>query len=263
MGERVERTISDWNGASGGSRDNPAELLAKCKANFRSIFRKLHHPDYVAFFDDFEGPTLTTKLAVVAGSDSPAGGAITVAKGGKYRLTTGDSGASQAADAVQLSGSLNWYAENDDLVFEAKVNISAITAVQMFVGLTDQVASLEMPFSLSGTSYTSNASDAVGFLFDTGATTDTIRLVGVANDVDATHQDTSNAWEAAVETVFRIEVTTAGVATFYINGVQVGTAMTAAVRASIGLAPVITVRSLTTNSKTLDIDYIMVSMKRV
>jgi hypothetical protein len=260
---RIEQVINDWTGSTSGTRDNYARLLSKTKANIRNILQGKTDRDYVKFFEDFLGPTLTTKLAVIAGSDSPAAGAINVAQQGTLRLTTGDSNASLAADGVQVSGSLNWKASNGDLIAEAKVSISAITAVQFFFGFTDQTSALEMPVTLSATTYATVATDAVGFMFDTTATTDTIRLVGVANDVDATHQDTSNAWAAATDTLFRVEVSTTGVATFYINDVQVGTAMTGAVTPTVALAPVIAARSLAANSKTLDIDTLLVSMLRV
>lgn len=216
----------------------------------------------VDFFTDFLGPTMTTQLAVIAGSDSPAAGAINAAVGGTLRLTTGDSNASLAADGVQVSGSLNWKAANGGLTLTARIQISAITAVQFFVGFTDQVASLEMPVTLSTVTFTTVATDAVGFLFDTTATTDTIRLVGVANDVDATMQDTSNAWAADTYTVFKVELETSGVAKFFINGVMVGTAMSSALTPSVALAPVVAARSLAANSKTVDIDYLRVSMTR-
>lgn len=216
----------------------------------------------VEFFTDFLGPTLTTQLAVIAGSDSPAGGAINPAIDGTLRLTTGDSNASLAADGVQVSGSLNWRASNGGLTLTARLQISAIVAVQLFVGFTDQVSALEMPVTLTNTTFSTVATDAVGFLFDTNATTDTIRLVGVANDVDATMQDTSNAWAANTYTVFKIEVEASGVAKFFINGVMVGTAMTGAVTPSVALTPVVAARSLAANSKTVDVDYLRVSMTR-
>lgn len=216
----------------------------------------------ISMFEDFLGPTLTTRLAVTAGSDSPAGGAISIGKGGIYRLTTGDSNASLAADGVQLAGSLNWYAQNDGLTFEARVKVSAITAVQLFVGLSDQIAALEMPVTLSGTTFTTVATDAVGFLLDTTATTPTIRLVGVANDVDATMQDSGLAYVAATYITLRVEVSVTGVARFFINGNPVGLTMAGAVTPAVALTPTIVARSLAANSKTFDVDYVNVMMNR-
>ncbi len=256
------KVISDWNGPSGGTRDNYPELLAKSKENFEELFLGSSTKENCAWFDDFLGDVLADEWTVAAGSDSPAAGALTEAVYGKMRLTTGDSNASLAADGVQLTSFLNWKTANG-LSFEARLQISAITNVQLFVGLTDQRASLEMPATLSGTTYTTVATDAVGFLFDTAATTDTIRAVGVANDVDATHVDTGIAYVAATDIVLRIEVDRNQNAYFYINGTLVAT-LASAIRGTVALAPIVCARAAgDTVSKTVDIDYIGLSCRRV
>lgn len=256
------KQISDWNGASGGSRDNYPELLAKCKENFEELFRGLSGTQNVGFFDDFVGDVIADQWAVTAGSDSPAAGALTEAVNGKLRLTTGDSNASLAADGVQVTSFLNWKTGNG-LVFEARLQVSAITNLQLFVGLTDQRSALEMPATLSGTTFTTVATDAVGFLFDTAATTDTIRAVGVANDVDATHADTGVAYVAATDITFRLVVDKNQVGYFYINGTLVST-VSAVCRGTIPLAIVVAARAAgDTVSKTVDIDYISCAMPRV
>lgn len=256
------KLISDWNGADGGTRDNYPELLAKCKENFEELFRGLSGSTNVGFFDDFLGDVIQDPWTSAAGSDSPAAvAAISEDIGGKVRITTGDSNASLAADGVQLTSFLNWKTANG-LLFEAKVKVSAITNVQLFVGLTDQRSSIEMPATLSGTTYTTVATDAVGFLFDTTATTDTIRAVGVANDVDATHVDTGLAYVADTYKVLRIVVDRNQNAYFYIDGTLVAT-VASAVRGTIPLAIVFCGRATgDTVSKTIDIDYVSCSMIR-
>lgn len=227
-----------------------------------ALAKELTNFDYstLELFDDFLGKTLSTRWAATAGSDSPAGAAINAQVGGVLRLTTGDSNASQAADAIQVNGDLNWKAANGGLTMTARVKISAIAAVQVNIGFTDQTAALEMPITLSSTTYTTNATDAAVFVFDTNATTDTIRCMGVANDVDATHVDTGNAWDTNWH-VFRIDIDSSGNAKFYIDGAYVGT-VASAVTASVALTPVFAARSLAANSKTLDVDYVRVAMKR-
>lgn len=198
----------------------------------------------VNFSDDFTG-------AGAALSTTPSGGwlsrkgttnavdwTITEAVNGTVVGKVGDTTASMAVSGVQLSRGLNWKANQGGLYCEASVKLGIITNIAFFFGFTDQVAALEMPISLSTTTFTTNATDAVGFLFDTAATTVTIRLTGVANDVDATMQDTSVAYVADTYMRLRIELSAAGVATFYINGVAVGTAMTAAVTPTVLLTPV-------------------------
>ena len=256
------RPISDWNGASGGTRDTYPELVAKCKENFDEIFRGFSSSGVVGFFDDFLGDVIADQWTITAGSDSPAAGALTESVYGKLRLSTGDSNASLAADGIQATSFLNWKTANG-LVFETKLQVSAITNLQLFVGMTDQRAALEMPATLSGTTYTTVATDAFGFLFDTAATTDTIRCVGVANDVDATHVDTSLAYVAATDITFRIVVDRAQIGYFYVNGTLVAT-ITGVCRGTIPLAFVICGRGAgDTVSKNIDADYISVSVPRV
>lgn len=255
------RPISDWQGSAGGTRDTFPELVSKCKENFDEIFMGASSKGVVAWFDDFIGDVLTDPWTVTAGSDSPAAGAITEAIGGKVRLSTGDSNASLAADGIQLSSFLN-YKAGTGIAFETVLQVSAITNLQLFVGLTDQRSALEMPATLSVVTYTTVATDAVGFLFDTAATVDTIRCVGVANDVDAVHVDTGLAYVAATDIRLRVTVDRSLTARFYINDVLVAT-LASAIRGTIALAPVICARAAgDTVSKNVDVDYIGVAMNR-
>lgn len=223
----------------------------------------------VAFFEDFEKSGQAYSTTAVDGWLSRVGTTntinwtVTEAASGTVVGTIGDTTASMAVSGVQLSRGLNWKANQGNLVLEARVKISAITNIAVFVGFTDQVSALEMPVTLSTTTFTTNATDAVGFLFDTAATTDTIRLVGVANDVDATAQDTSLAYVADTYKTFRIELSAAGVATFYIDGTAVGTAMTGALTATVALTPVIAGFNRTTSgTPTITADYMHVSADR-
>ncbi len=221
-------------------------------------------------FDDFTGGGQVYSTTVVDGWRSRKGSdggcvewTVTGAVGGTVVGTIGAGTASMAVSGVQFDSALDWKANQGNLVFEARVKISAITNIAVFVGLTDQVGALEMPVTLSTATFTTNCTDGVGFLFDTAATTDTIRLVGVANDVDATHQDTSLAYVADTYIIFRIELSSAGVATFYMDGVAVGTAMTGAVTATVALTPVIAGFNRTTSgTPTITADYVYVSANR-
>jgi hypothetical protein len=115
----------------------------------------------------------------------------------------------------------------------------------------------------SANTITTNATDGCGFMFDTSMTADTWWLVGVANNVDATAQNTALAPVADTYAIFRIELSTAGVATFYYNGTAVGTAMTGAVTATVALTPVIAgFNRTTTGTPTLTADWVYVSALR-
>jgi hypothetical protein len=159
---------------------------------------------------------------------------------------------------------LQWQASNGGLTFQTRIKISRITLAYIFVGFTDLVT-VEAPVIASGTAdgITTNASDAVGFMFDTGSTSDTWFLVGVAGNTDATTQVITSAPVADDYVTLRIEVTAAGAATFYINGSQVGSQMSGAVTAGTDLTPCVYASNTDgTSALTLDVDYIHVSMDR-
>lgn len=225
---------------------------------------ELPSPTRVVHFEDFLGDVAPSEVNYTEGTDTTtADGAIVALVNGVFRLTAGDSAGTIAADGAQLNTELNWKANAGKLVMEARISIAAITTVSLFVGLTDTKA-LEAPFSLSGTTLTSNATDAVGFLFDTAATTDTIRLVGVKADVDATMQDSSKVFVADTYKTLRVELNSDGAATFYIDGLQVGTLMAGAITTTVALTPVFIIRPEgAVAGRTMDIDYFMVAANRV
>lgn len=231
-------------------------------------------PQRVAkLFDDFVGSAQVYGTTVVSGWLSRKGTTntvdwtVTAAVGGTVVGKVGDTTASMAVSGVQLDSGLVWKANQGDLVFEARVKTGIITNIAIFIGLTDQVAALEMPVNsaASADTITTNATDAVGFMFDTAMTTDTWWLVGVANDVDATKQDGVVVPVADAYATFRIELSTTGVATFYYNGAVIGTAMTAAVTATVALTPVIAAFNRTTANGATTIvtaDWVYVSANR-
>lgn len=221
------------------------------------------HPQCV-HFDDFLGDLIGDEWEGLAGSDAQAlAPAITVAENGVVRCVGGDSGASVAADASQLSGELNFQADAGNLVFEARFKLSAIVTVQMFIGLTDANGALEVPIHSAGSAntITTNASDAVGVFFDTQMTDDNFWLAGVDTNVDATHVDSSVAPVAATYNKVRIEVDASGDARFYIDDNWIAD-VDSCVTPTVALCPVAVIRPLSTSSVNLDIDYIHVSQDR-
>lgn len=199
---------------------------------------------YIEIVDDFLGDALDARWHAVAGSD-PQCIAPTVAGnvlGGSLLLRGGDDPAgTMATNGSQFdAGVLNWRMDRGGFEMQFAVNVETITDVAWFIGMTDQVATLEMPFTMgAGNVLTSNASNAFGILFDTAADTDNWWLVGVKSDVDATSQNAGVAPVAGTTETWRIQVTAAGVATFYRNKLPVGTAMTNAVTTSTLLTPAI------------------------
>lgn len=226
----------------------------------------LPSPSKVTFFDDFIGDVVLDQWNAVEGTDAATSDFAILAGGigGVGRLTTGDAGTGIAADMEQLTQALQWQASNGGLAFEARVKLSAITTCYVFLGFTDLVT-FEAPIisASSADTITTNASDAVGFMFDTNMATDNWWLVGVAGDTDATAQNMGSAPVAAQYATFRIELDTSGNAVFFYNGNQVGTRMSGAVTAATDLTPTLCVSKLSVAaSMTMDVDYVHVSMDR-
>lgn len=226
-------------------------------------------PSRATIFDDFEGDSaiLPNRWKSLEGTDSATSDAKLLAGGigGVLRLTTGDAGTGLAADEEEIVQALQWQASNGELVFEARVKLSAITTCWAFLGFTDDATTLEGPIISAGAgdTFTTNASDAVGFMFDTRMSTKNWWLTGVAADVDATMQNSGIAPVAAQYATFRIAINASGTATFYINGVEIGTAMTGALTPATDLTPVLAVsKTSVAASMTMDVDYVHVSMLR-
>lgn len=221
---------------------------------------------FTTFRDDFVGDVIADQWGNAAGSDPQVVAPSIVAgvAGGVCRLVTGDdAAASMAVNGVQLHSALQWRANTYGVGFDCYIKLSAITNVALFVGFTDQIAALEMPFTLGASdALTSNASDAVGFLFDTAADTDNWWGVGVAADVDATHFDTASAPVAATYQRLQFSLSNAGAAAFFIDGVQVGSTLSAAVTATTVLTPVIAAFSRGAASRNIDVDAITVKALR-
>lgn len=207
--------------------------------------------------DNFDSTTLNSGWTVNKGSDPQCVNFATVAADPGYaKGTTGDAGSSAAVDCVSITGPLVFEAEEGEILFSARVKVDAVTNLGIFIGLSDALAStLEMPATLSVVTYTTNASDAVGFLLDTAATTDTIRCVGVDTDVDVTHVDTADAWAADTWKIFQLRVATNGTTKFYIDGTLVAT-IAACVTPGVDLCPIVAAVSRTTASRIVSIDYI-------
>lgn len=215
----------------------------------------------IYFADHFKATTISSAYDKTKGSDPQAVAFAydSTIKSGAVKGTTGDAGSGAAADAITLA--LNNPLQIGSAVAElsASLLLSAWTNVYFFIGFTDVLpgSTLELPISLSGTTFTTTATDAVGFMFDTAATTDTIRLTGVANDVDAAHVDTGIApsGSAFLDFHLRLEGSTAY---FSIAGQTFSGAnyLESAVRTSVNLYPIVCVCARTTTTRDATIDFL-------
>lgn len=233
--------------------------------------KQLSHsaPSIVSKFDDFTSGFDTDSWLATEGTDSATSDAAVLSGGigGVLRLTTGDAGTGLAADTEQITQKqLMWQASNGRLAAEFRLKLSAITTCWVFIGFTDTVAAaLEAPIMSAGSAdtLTTNATDAVGIMFDTRMATDNWWLTGVKNDVDATAQNSGFAPVANTYETWRIEIDASGNATFYRNGNPVGVVMSNAITPATDLTLVMAAsKTSVAASMTVDFDYVHASMAR-
>jgi len=238
-------------------------------ATMREQFNKLAPNSTFQSFHDF------LELAIVeadspfifnAGSDNLAiDPAINVQEGGVLRATAGDGDGSAAADGSQVCLVVPVQVNNGGLAFECRINLTDITKCSAFVGFTD-VTTLEEPISVSGTTITTNATNAVGFVFDTAMTTKEWWSVGVSGNTDDTGSNTTGV--APVNTVYQVlrcEVNSTGTqGVFSIDGVVVKTLSVGVAAASTNLFFTVFINGDGSNSAaaTADIDYMLVEHNR-
>ncbi len=237
-----------------GSVNNVIKAASSVAVNSEII-----HVNPSDLYDRFVNGGSLAGYSTFKGTDADATlGAIS---GNALVMTSGNASAADfASNGSETVTNAGYTLSGGPLVVEAMLKISAITNVQVFFGITDNKASLEVPIESAGSAdtITTNATDAVGFMFDTSMSTDNIWLVGVNNDVDKTSQNSAIAFVANTYDVLRIEIAANGTAVFYINGVAIGTAMTTACRTSVALYPVLCVgaRGLVTRTETTDYLYV-------
>lgn len=203
----------------------------------------------------------------LSGTDTTALDPTIVAaqEGGVIRLTTGNTDGVVSKDGSQILCSLPMQADSYGLFCEALLHInSAVTTVVVNFGFTD-INTLQMAVSISGTTITTVAVNAVVFAYDTNQTTDEWYAVGVDGNTDATgNAITGTAPVADIFQKLRIEVAADGeYALFYIDGALVGTLTAAACAASTNLFCTVVSNATTTQSRTVDIDYIRCGHIRV
>jgi hypothetical protein len=220
-------------------------------------------PSSVVWTEDFLGDVVPDQINLVKGTDtSPTDAAVlSGGLGGIMRMVSGDSAGTIAADMVTVNSYLNWQAVNDDLVFQTRFKLnSAIATRYVFLGFTDKLT-IEAPImsASSADTFTTNATNAAGFMYDTRMSTKTWWVTGKASgsaNLNTTFAPVADTWAT-----FRVVLNSVGVATFYYNGNQVGT-VTGAVTATTPLTPVLCLGTFTAASVTADVDYIHVSMLR-
>ncbi len=243
----------------------------------------LDRSKYIVVDDEFAGTLDTNLWTVDSGSDGDADDPVvtvvdgTYIKGPALTLVTGAGDGTDAVDASVITGSLLCYSCNGrKLTMEVRFSFAVGTAVRAFIGFTDKLATAtpEVPITVSGSTISAAADDAVGFVADTAATLGIWYAVGVKGTAITTPAGVSTTASNAsisptllvsssnVPRVFRVEVEDE-VATFYVNGSLVGTISAVAVDKTVLLTPIVIVSSEAgAASKTGYAEYIRVTQER-
>jgi hypothetical protein len=170
------------------------------------------------FSDNFMGDTLDTNkwTATVGGSGDAI--AISEVSGGECLLTTGgnDNDTSHLGSAIIFRGSKY-------PVIEARITIDDVTGTALFFGFSDAKSESNGSLAIEypANSLTTNATDAVGFVCDADHTSSLLMCCGVYGDTDATAVSSGITWTDGQTKNLRITLE-GTIATFYVDGVPVG-----------------------------------------
>lgn len=211
------------------------------------------------FYDDFLSEDSVAKFT--SATDSP--GTATITSPDCLTLTCGTT-----TNILTVALDLSFYGTYGCGI-EVRMRNDDVDELAHFIGFSDTAAK-EMPMSYSGTTLTSNATDAAGFILDVDATTDDHYAVSVNDGGDGTVFDSGMAGSDGEWTTYRVEIVPDGTeahAYFYMNtsGKEINPVAdliaveASAVKSSIVLCPNFTVVNRGTETgDTLDIDYVKV-----
>ncbi len=219
------------------------------------------------FYDDFLAAAIEARLSSTAGSGTANAAATTVAgaMNGEITMKTASDNGTHAANGSQLTfDQLNWKASQGGNVFEVRCKLDVVTSPALFIGYTDTISTtVEMPLFVTTTAIDSDATDAAGLIFDTGATVDKWYVGGVSNNTDSDPPTANYVLAPTADTYFtaRVELDADGTVRGYIDGGLIGT-VAAATRTTIGLTPCIAVGNNTGAQHVLTVDYIAALQNR-
>ena len=215
-------------------------------------------------YDDFFGKAIDSAYDWTVGSATGTDCTATITTPDCLTLTSG------TVDEAQLTvcGALGFYGTYGCAI-EVRARNDDVDELRHFIGFSD-LAATEMPFLYSGTTLTSSASDAAGFILDMDATLDRYYGVSVNTNSDGAVINSGNVGTAdSAWKTYRVEIVpngTAADAYFYLNtsGNEIDPEAdiigyeAAAVAPAVALGPNVSIQHNGTSSETLDVDYIKV-----
>ena len=270
--------IADWpiNAASVSNIDGaatsdvaesnlPRTLNNAMRAMVEGISRR-HR--VVTFFDDFLADAIEARISSTAGSGT-ANAALAVVAGSQNGLATlksaSDDGAHSANGSTVSLDALNFLPSVGGLAMEVRLKVDDITNVAIFVGFSDTISTtVELPiYKTSGAdTLDSDATNACGVGFDTDGATDEWWQGGTADGTDtaATHSGAAPVNDTFV--TIRVEVSTAGAVTGYIDDTVIGAAVASAINPATPVTPFLVVANRSAAQRILTSDYLYVQQSR-
>ena len=214
------------------------------------------------FFDDFDADTipLSTTQGSFWAAETANGGvtpAIVVGANGLVNIAT----TANNLDVTEVYGQKIWY-PRQGLTFEARLNLAAITTINVAFGLVDEASKTDDMTAFfvaagGGPTVKTGITDAACFVFDTAMTT--AKWVAATSIAAAAAQGgtitSAVAPAGGTFETFRIHIDTLGNATFWRNGLRERT-IAAAVTNTAALRPYLAVATRTTAAKKIYVDYV-------
>lgn len=207
-------------------------------------------------FDDFVGDTLdANKWSSVADTGGTAAAIAVAAGGGHAALIT------SATDdhRTDFAGEVIWTPSQGGLYFETRLKASN-AACAINAGLSDAKTEASSTIAMTATGanvITTTATDGVLWVWDDDLTTNSWLGQGVDTNVDATTVQGPTTAATSWATL-GIEITSAGIAQFYYNGLFYGAA-SAATTPTVALTPYISIQNRGAATRTLTVDYVFVA----
>ncbi len=222
-------------------------------------------------FDDFVGlnntdlagtPTASGAYGVVPGTGDAVTIATTAGEFGTAKILSGTADNDHAFLVCGINCAGSKWAN-----FEARIAISSVTDIGFVMGFVD-ANGLDNAGAvrLSGTTFSKAAQQAAVFVFDTDATTDTIRLHGIKSTAfNAEPVNTGLVPTASAFHTYRVALVDDGAstaATFYIDGNVVGRLADVVTRTA-DIIPVVSVGTRTgASARNALVDYVKVWQRR-
>ncbi len=208
-------------------------------------------------FDDFIGDTLSADLWTTSADTGCTAAAISVGAGGRAKMltdTTDD-------DRVDMGGPLIWQPSFGAIYAEARVKGTTVTTAGFNFGMIDAAteASQTLAFAFATTTWTTTPVDGVAWAFDTDATTDLWRGIGVKANTD-TAAVLGTIPVADTYDKLGIFISATGDASFFQNDARVG-GVANATTATTPLAPYFAVINRSGAAHDLIIDYCYVTQR--